>query len=126
MRLNDSVLEFYEESIDVVWVSCFSEKEAASIGAGASIEVHEQELDVDVCTMQEAFWENYFEFEPGIEKVKILLKNNSNMTLRQAIVEVFGHFYTLIHINEKEIDVKGDCAEELEECMYSMLEALYS
>lgn len=129
MRFSCSELKISEEEhdlIDNIYVSSYSEKEDASISVGASLEADENELEIDVYVMQEAFWENYFEFEPGIEKVKLLLESDSNITLRQAIVDVFGHFYISIEIDGDEIEIKDNWDEELEVCMYLMLEELYS
>ena len=127
MRFSCSELKINKEDdlIDDIYVSSYSEKEDASISVGASIDADEDELEVDVLVMQESFWENYFVFEPGIEKVKTLLKNDSGITLRQAIIDVFGHFYVSIEIDGDEIEIIDNWDEELEECMYSMLESLY-
>ena len=126
MKLDGFILKNVnlEETIDDIYVSFYSEKEDASIFIGATLEPYEMKLEVDVFTMQESFWENYFVFEEGIEKVKAILETDSKMTLRQAIVAVFGHFYISVEIDGDEIELKNNLDEEFEECMYSMLEAL--
>ena len=115
-----------QQEIDIY---CYSEKEDAGIGFGTSLETEEikfnDEDDFDICTMGEAFWENYFEFEPGIEKARVILQNNKQLEVKQALFEVFGHFKVIVKINEKELEPEIPFIDEIEDCIYSMLEALY-
>lgn len=79
---------------------CYSEKEDVGIGFGTSFDSDEESLDtldtewIDV-GMSESFWENHFEFEPGIKKAKQLIQSNSHLTFRQALYTVFGDFLFL-------------------------------
>ena len=72
---------------------CSSEKEMVSIGFGISDYEDEGLLWIG---MSESFWENVFEFEGGINKVKAIVEGGASID--EAISDVFGHFeleYTL-------------------------------
>lgn len=118
--------ELMEDERVEINVYCGSEKESVGIGFGSSVESVEVFFknydDFDIETMQESFWENYHEFEEGIEKAKAIKKCNKQFTLRQALFEVFGHFHVFVQVNEEEIEPEITFADEIEEIMYSMLE----
>ena len=73
-----------------IMACCYSEKEDVSIGFGTSFDSDSELLDeldtewIDV-GMSESFWENHFEFEPGIEKAKKLADCNSELSFAQAL-----------------------------------------
>ena len=103
---------------------CYSEKEDAGIGFGFSCDEGDSmnALDTELIEigLSESFWENYFEFEPGIEKAKQLLIDNQNLTLREALFAVFGHFAIVYTIGEEESELNLDI--NVDEVMYKMLE----
>ena len=85
-------ISFEEEDCIEISVCCYSEKESAGIGFGSSVDsidnLFKNYEDFDIDTMQESFWENYFEFEDGIEKpeynecmfeiIKYIISSNHN------------------------------------------------
>lgn len=104
---------------------CYSEKEDVGIGFGVSFDSDEESIDsldtewIDV-GMSESFWENHFEFEPGIEKAKQLVEHNSQLTLRQALYAIFGDFYISYEIDGEEIMFGTEL--DVNQAMYDMLE----
>lgn len=104
---------------------CYSEKEDVGIGFGVSFDSDEESIDsldtewIDV-GMSESFWENHFEFEPGIEKAKLLVEHNSQLTFRQALYSVFGDFTISFEIDGEE--VKPAFELDVNQAMYDMLE----
>ena len=104
---------------------CYSEKEDVGIGFGVSFDSDEESIDnidtewIDV-GMSESFWENHFEFEPGIEKAKLLVEHNSQLTFRQALYSVFGDFAISFEIDGEE--VKPAFELDVNQAMYDMLE----
>lgn len=109
-------------------IYCYSEKEEVGISYGTLSQTEEiifnDEDDFDICTMQESFWENYYEFVPGIEKAKVLLQNNNKLSLQESLFEIFGHFKVIVQVNDKEVELDIPFIDEIESCMYSMLEAV--
>lgn len=109
-------------------IYCFSEKEDVGIGFGSSVDTEENdfsnELDFDFSVMQESFWENYFEFESGIEKAITSLKKEKKITLKQALFEVFGHFKVIVRVDDKEYEPEDSFINEIENYIYSMLETV--
>lgn len=79
-------------------VTCFSEKADVSIGFGFepdgeyATEAHSTIDDLISEGAADAFWENYDEFTPGIEKAKQLLNDEAFPSFREALFEVFEHF----------------------------------
>ena len=104
---------------------CYSEKEDVGIGFGIFFDSDEESIDtlnpewIDV-GMSESFWENHFEFEPGIEKAKQLVENNSNLTFRQALYTVFGDFSISYEVDGEE--VRPNFKFDVNQAMYDMLE----
>ena len=47
----------------------------------------------------DSFWENYEEFEPGIENAKKFVADGLFPSFRDALFEVFGHFQFRFEIN---------------------------
>ena len=120
---------FEEEDCIEISVCCYSEKESAGIGFGSAVDsidnLFKNYEDFDIDTMQESFWENYFEFEDGIEKAKEIRSFNKQLTIRQALFEVFGHFHVVVQVNGEEIEPQITFADEIEEIVYSMLESVF-
>lgn len=97
---------------------CSSEKEPVSLGFGISYNPkdHPDGLALDWIYegIADSFWENYRDFEPGVDKAKQLLCNDPSMTLEQALLKVFGRFDISYEVDgvEKEclydIDVNSD------------------
>ena len=113
------------DSRDVeIWISLSSEKESVSLGWGISYDPEENPDGPGTDwlfdgTSGESFWENYSDFEPGIEKAKQLIELDPSLSFRQALFEVFGHFTVSYEVNgdETELDynIDGD------DVMYSLL-----
>lgn len=108
--LPDSV-QFYKEIEIMAW--CSSEKEPVSLGFGAccSAEEFPDGLSPDwiYVGIEESFWENYEEFEPGIDKARQIAENNPSVTIEEALFEVFGCF---------DLTYEVDGAEK--ECLYAV------
>lgn len=107
-------------------IICQSEKENASVGFGMEFDsenaMNEAGCVVDVFALMDSFWENYSEFEPGIEKARVLFRNNKQLTYKQALIEVFGHFFVSCHRNNEVFEPQLSFDVDIEECMYSILE----
>ena len=106
-------------------VSCFSEKMDVGIGFGVDFSSsYENEITIDVdlleCTMTEAFWENCFEFEEGIENSRRLIDDGFVSNVRDAVEIAFGEFDISFKINGEELDIDVDF--NANEVMYSLLE----
>ena len=131
----------YSDDVEIL-LNCFSEKENAGFGFGYSIELDNIPLDVngnynllkiqemfweeyfDIFVMQESFWENYHEFENGLAKAHTVLERNNQLTLRQTLFDVFGHFQIIFNINGDEVEPEESYISEIEDCVYSMLESI--
>ena len=108
-----------------IWAHCYSEKENVSISFGISVDAS---VSIDEFNdtewidegMSDSFWENYYEFEPGIEKANALLDNNPSLTLKEALFNVFGHFSISYEMDGKEIKLNFDI--NADEGMYYLLE----
>ena len=107
-------------------VNCFSEKADASIGFGFEPDgeyAKETYSTIDdlICEgAADAFWENYDEFAPGIEKARQLLNDEAFPTFREALFEVFGHFAFAFEKDDK--PAKIACEVDPDDLMYSLLE----
>ena len=116
-----------KEYLDIS-ITCYSEKVDASIGFGFSIEATEnvlgEQFELDILLMQEAFWENYYEYEPGVEMARSMMKDNPSLTYKQALREVFGHFKIAYQVDGQEMDGNLEFDADIEECMYSMIELI--
>lgn len=103
---------------------CYSEKENVGTGFGLSFDSSEDSIktigiDWIIVGMSESFWENAFEFDAGIEKASMLIEENSNLTYRQALYEVFGDFILSYEMDGKAIDFK--CEIDANQAMYDLL-----
>lgn len=111
------------ESIEIMGY-CYSKKSGASIGFGAELDYDIRSvglLDTDWIDfgIPESFWENYYEFEPGIEKARLLIKDNTSLTFEQALYDIFGDFNITYEINGNEIEL--DFSFDVNEVMYELL-----
>ena len=113
-------------NIQNIDVTCYSDKTKVSIGFGFepngeyALDTHSSIGDLVNLGAADAFWENYNEFSPGIEKAKQLLNEGKFSSFREALVNVFGHFAFAFESNGKAI--KLDSGIESDELMYSLLE----
>ena len=116
MSLKDKEIE--------IGVCLSSEKESASLGFGKyySIKEHPDGPGTDwiIEGMGDAFNENYYEFEPGIERARKLVCMNPQMSSRDALFEVFGNFTICYEVDGIEKNWNYDI--NLEDLMYSFLE----
>ena len=92
-------------------VSCTSENEDVSLGCGIGYESDGCPIDLnDVdwlwAGLSDCFWELCFEFEEGIDKAKRLIATEKNLTLEEALFQVFGHFDTVFEVNGEERDLQ--------------------
>ena len=112
-----------EESTLMIW--CSSAKERASLGFGVSFNPEEESIDTLSmdwvwAAMSESFWENYEEFEPGIDKAKRLKENDSALSFREALKDVFGTFKVVYELDGENIELDWDL--EYNEAVYYLLE----
>lgn len=108
--------------------SCYSEKEDASVGFGISFDPEEKtliSLDLDWIDigMSESFWENYQEFEPGVEKADNLRKTNPTLSWEEAMFQVFGHFSIVFTIGGRDLDL--NLKLNIDESMYYLLKECF-
>ena len=108
-----------------IWLYCYSEKADVSISFGMSVETVDGNFNVTDTEwisvgMSESFWENHWEFEPGIEQAMLLQKEDTACTFRQALFTVFGHFVLSCDIDGEEADLGNDF--DADSLMYSLLE----
>lgn len=110
-----------------IWVGFSSEKTNAGVGLGTSYNPDEQPNGPDPewildGTLGEAFWELYEEFEPGVEKARQLVQSSPDLTLKQALFEVFGHFVIWYEVDGVEKDLGYDL--EADKLIYPLLEEM--
>ncbi len=111
-------------------IICSSEKEDVSIGFGSSYNPYDN-IDSTIKSIVESewvsegigesFWENYFQFKPGVEKAMLLIKSNPQLSPKQALFEVFGNFYLTFQINGVEYDCEYNPNEEMYSHLINML-----
>ena len=101
-------------------VSCFSEKAGIALGFGYSVDENTAEDEQIANGIEESFWENHYEFEPGIDKAKKLLADNTYSSLRDALKEVFGHFQLTFVIDG--VEEAHSCMINPDEIVYRLLE----
>jgi len=87
--------------------SCCSEKTDASIGFGVGFESVTGEIDLEDTDwifegMGDSFWENHDEFEAGIQQAETLMEVKPDLTFRDALFAVFGHFTITYEVNGEE------------------------
>ena len=113
-----------EES--TLWVWCDSEKEEVFLGAGITFNPNEEnaeDLGTDWIgeTLSESFWENYMDFEPGIEKARKMVDKQPDMSYREALKQVFGSFEVSYRIDD--IPIKLDWDIDYEDIIYDLIES---
>lgn len=125
MPLNKSFREvFMKENKPEIWAHFESEKTHVSLSIGVSYNLENQsdEPSSDWLrdgTLEEAFWENYEEFEPWIKIAKRIVSDNPKITFQQALFSVFGHFVISYEEDGNERDLDYDI--NADELMYSIL-----
>lgn len=107
-----------------VWVTCYSEITNVSISCGIYVDSVDNSLDIADFEniyggLTESFWENYQEFEDGVEQADSQCESNPTLTFEQAILSVFGHFYISATIDGKETDLGID--PNADDFMFSLL-----
>ncbi len=111
-----------------VMIECRSEKENVSLGFGFAITEEEYRKAVIFDSsnigigLSDSYHENYFEFEPGIEKAKQLFAIGQYSSLREAAFDVFGHFALRFEVDDAERDFSYEY--DVDEGMYSLLDEL--
>lgn len=116
-------MEENEIMLDVV---CYSEKEEISLGFGFCISETDKE---NKCIsdpgeiaigISESYYELWEEFEPGVEKARKLIREKRFSNVKDALLEVFGHFMLRFSIDgvEEEFDYDFD----VDECMIEVIE----
>lgn len=103
---------------------CSSEKTDVSIGFGTSFVSENDHFDYpspDWITegIEDSFWENYEEFEIGIQQA-YQLRCKKNLNTRQALFEIYGHFNISYKVDGLEADI--NYIIDVDEIIYSMLE----
>ena len=107
-----------------LWAQCFSEKNVVSIGFGVEYDSNTQSIedlgyDWFYEGLEGSFWENYREFENGIQKAKDILSKDSSISYRNALYEVFGDFKVSYEVNGTNCEVEMDI--DINEEMYLLL-----
>ena len=116
-------MEEKEIMLDVV---CYSEKEEVSLGFGFCISEEDKESkciseSCDIATgINDSYYELWEEFEPGIKKARGMIREKRVSSVRDALLEVFGHFKLSFSIAgvEEEFDYDLD----VDECVFDLLE----
>lgn len=106
---------------------CSSEKEPVSLGFGISYNPKDHPdglvLDWIYEGIADSFWENYRDFEPGIDKARQLVSDNPSMTIEQALFEVFGCFEISYEVDGVEKEFHNDI--DVDSDIYSLLIEIY-
>lgn len=104
-----------------IWVRCSSEKECCFLEFGTCLSPEEKLDGIDWVYegISDSFWENYSDFEPGIDKARQLVHNNPSMSFKEALFEMFGHFSVTYQVNgcTKKLNINVD----YDETIYSIL-----
>ncbi len=102
---------------------CTSKKESVSLGFGVTFNPRGYPDGLSSEWIYEgigdSFWENYADFEPGIDKARQLACNNPTMKLEQALSEVFGCFDISYEVDGVEKQLHYDV--DVNEIIYSLL-----
>lgn len=115
-----------DEEIEIM-AYCSSEKVPASLGFGVccSPEEYPDGLSSDWIYegIEESFWENYEEFEPGIDKARQIAVDNPSATIEEVLFEVFGRFDISYEVDgaERECHFDVDVNSEI----YSLLKEIW-
>ena len=105
---------------------CYSNRRGVSIGFGTECTNDESILELGEDWiyegLEDSFWENYQEFEPGIAEARNALKNDENDccdNLCATLHRVFGEFEIEYLLNGEKKDLKFDV--DVNSLMYNML-----
>lgn len=104
---------------------CSSDKTGVSIEFGTtlvSVSNHFDYPSPDWITegIGDSFWENYEEFEVGIQQAYQLRCENNTLNTRQALFAIFGHFNISYKVDGLEADINYNI--NVDDIIYSMLE----
>ena len=110
-----------------IFAYCSSEKTDVSIGFGTSFVSENDHFDYpspDWITegIEDSFWENYEEFEIGIQQAYQLRCEEKTLNTRQALFTIFGHFNISYKVDGLEADINYNYNIDVDEIIYSMLE----
>ena len=115
-----------DENEIMLEVGCYSEKEEAGFTFGFSISKEEKEnkcisdpMDI-VIGISDSYFELWFEFEPGIEKARKLIREKRYSNAKDALFDVFGHFKLEFAIDGTEEEFSYDL--DVDECVFELLE----
>ncbi len=104
--MNGSIVDDYKE----IEIDCSSE--LTNISLGGSLEYSGSINNLDTTDLddwlEESFWENFYEFEPFIEKAKNLVESDKTITYEDALKRFFGRFILSFSENEKPVTVHTD------------------
>ncbi len=91
-------------------IDCSSELTNISLGVGLEYSGSINNLDITELddSLEEAFWENFYEFEPFIKKAKNLVESDKTITYEAALKRVFGRFILSFSENEEPVTVHTD------------------
>lgn len=108
----------------IIWACCYSTKEDVSISFGTTISsdaFSTNDIDADCISegLSDSFWENYSDFEEGINKAKELQKENAALTDKEALYQVFGEFSISFEVNGQETELALN--QDINDCIYSLL-----
>lgn len=109
----------------IAW--CNSEKAGVCLCFGSTVDF---DTDHFICPSAEwviegigdSFWENCDEFKAGVEHAKHLEQQDSALSKREALFEVFGCFSIHYEVDGEKVDLNYDI--DIDEMIYSMLELL--
>ena len=107
-----------------IWVCCRSEKVDADISCGITISERDYQTELPEPAwiyegLSDAYWENYFEFEPYTEKAEILLKNGEFVDYKEALFSILGHFSLSFEVDGEKKDLAYNI--DVDELMYSII-----
>ena len=104
---------------------CSSEKTDVSIGFGITIESPDGTIDFSNTDwiwegISDSFWENHYEFEPGLDEAEARYSKDPDITFHDALFDVFGNFTLRYEVDgvDKDLAFSYDANEQ----MYALLE----
>ena len=109
-----------DKNLCELWACCFSENNKGSISFGVEYDSNAQTIeglgyDWFYEGMTDSFWENFQEFEDGIQEAKDILLKDSSISYRDALFEVFGNFKVAYEVNGivRELEMNIDINKEM-------------
>ena len=103
---------------------CYSEKQDVGIGFGTFFNPEEETVQtlgkewIEI-GVSESFWENVQEFEPGVKKAKEIIKENPNITYKQALYNIFGDFSISYEMEGEKVSLELEI--DTNQAMYDLL-----